>query len=124
MSLNRQFRLHSKGFTSAFQCGHRYHSKYFSLFYQSFPFKSLENLDNKGERTPLLGISIRKKDYKRAIERNRIKRIVRESYFAQIEALEKYQIVIRVKPGLNSRDKKALRLCIDTFLNAFLNSLS
>ena len=57
---------------------------------------------------PRLGITVSKKRARLAVERNRIKRIMRESYRLQQHNLSGFDIIVIAKPGITNLDNPAL----------------
>jgi len=57
---------------------------------------------------PRLGLAIAKKHIKHAHERNRLKRIIRESFRNNQSALSNIDIVVLSRPGVTNRDSAAL----------------
>jgi ribonuclease P protein component len=57
--------------------------------------------------TARLGIIVAKKNVKLAVERNRIKRLLRESFRHQRTDLPFYDVIVLVKKGANLFDNKA-----------------
>ena len=60
-----------------------------------------------------LGLVVAKKHAKRAVDRNEIKRIVRESFRHNQSKLENYDCVVLSRPGAKDLDKVQLRHMID-----------
>lgn len=60
-----------------------------------------------------LGLAVAKKNIKRAVDRNLVKRIIRESYRHQQHCLAGIDAVVLVRRDLSVRDKKRLRSSID-----------
>ena len=60
-----------------------------------------------------LGLAVAKKHLKRAVDRNRIKRLVRESFRQQRDLLEGLDIVVLVKPGIETADNRTLLDALD-----------
>jgi ribonuclease P protein component len=63
---------------------------------------------------PRLGLAIAKKYAKLAVQRNTIKRIVRESFRQQASHLPSLDIVVLARHKTKDYDKKQLRECIET----------
>ena len=61
-----------------------------------------------------LGISISKQNVKRAVDRNRLRRIVRESFRHHKNTLKKLDIVLILRSECTPLSKKALREIIDS----------
>ena len=59
-------------------------------------------------KTPRLGVSIKKRDYKLATQRNMLKRKVKNSFMYFIEDLPFIDFVVMVGPGVQPDDKKTL----------------
>ena len=59
-------------------------------------------------KTPRLGVSIKKRDYKLATQRNMLKRKVKNSFMGFIEDLPSIDFVVMVGPGVQPNDKKTL----------------
>lgn len=57
---------------------------------------------------PRLGLLVSKKAMKRAVDRNRIKRLVRESFRGHIEGLKAYDIIYVARAPLQQADNKAV----------------
>ena len=63
--------------------------------------------DQKSE-TARLGIIVAKKNVKLAVQRNRIKRLLRESFRNERESLPKLDIIVLAKKGANQTDNPAI----------------
>ncbi len=73
--LKRQFRLNKKSaFTATYRLNHTYHLGGVTLFV------GLKKKQDKYESTTRVGFVVSKKTHKRAVKRNRLKRLMRESY--------------------------------------------
>ena len=59
-----------------------------------------------------LGLTISRRVAKRAVDRNRLKRLARESFRAQ-RALPAFDFVVVAKPGAEQSDREALRASLD-----------
>ena len=59
-------------------------------------------------KTPRLGVSIKKRDYRLATQRNMLKRKVKNSFMYFIEDLPSIDFVVMVGPGVQPDDKKTL----------------
>lgn len=65
------------------------------------------SLDN-----PRLGVTVSKRNARLAVQRNQIKRIIRESFRLQQHKLVGFDIIVIAKPGVTELDNVALReLC-------------
>ncbi|MBN1684298.1 MAG: ribonuclease P protein component [Gammaproteobacteria bacterium] len=60
-----------------------------------------------------LGLILSKKNTKHAVDRNRIKRIIRESFRHYKAILNNFDIVVLVKKGTDQLDRKLLRKKLD-----------
>jgi ribonuclease P protein component len=57
---------------------------------------------------PRLGVTVSKKRARLAVQRNRIKRIMRETYRLQQHKLPGFDIIVIAKPGITQLDNPAL----------------
>ncbi len=64
-------------------------------------------------RTPRLALAVAKKHVASAVERNRIKRVARESFRRNARLLTGLDVVIVSRPGIGGADKAALRDALD-----------
>ncbi|WP_456377944.1 ribonuclease P protein component [Thiolapillus sp.] len=55
-----------------------------------------------------LGLAVAKKHVRRAVDRNRIKRLLRESFRHHQQQLKGLDLVVLVKPGIHKADNAAL----------------
>ena len=55
-----------------------------------------------------LGLAVAKKHVRRAVARNRIKRLIRESFRRHRDLLEGLDIVVLVRPGVEKADNATL----------------
>lgn len=60
-----------------------------------------------------LGFVISKKQIKLAVQRNRVKRLVRESFRHNAEQLQKLDFVVQARSGLTELDNQQIREMID-----------
>lgn len=67
-----------------------------------------------GGREARLGLAIAKKNLRLAVERNRVKRIIRESFRHNQDLLEGLDIVVLVKPTIRNRSNDTLFQSLDT----------
>ncbi|ADJ29860.1 ribonuclease P protein component [Nitrosococcus watsonii] len=89
-------------FKQAFTAGGRVSNKAFTVLYRS---NSLEY--------PRLGMAIPRKHFSRAVDRNRIKRLVRESFRQRQRVLGGRDLVVLSKPGINRRSNSELLSCLE-----------
>lgn len=90
--------LDSKAFEPVFEHGQRLHSPHFRLNVLLHPAPAL----------PRLGVVVSKRVDKRAVQRNRLKRLCRET-FRQAEALPSADFVFTAKPGAAAQTADVLR---------------
>lgn len=65
-----------------------------------------------GRPVARLGLTVSRRTAKRAVDRNRIKRLARES-FRQQAALAHWDFVVLARPGSGSAERVALRASLD-----------
>jgi len=63
-----------------------------------------------------LGLAIAKKHVKRAVDRSRIKRILRETFRARLNSLPALDMVFLAKLGIHKQNRQSLRLSADRIL--------
>lgn len=61
-----------------------------------------------GRAEARLGLAVAKKHLRRAVARNRIKRLIRESFRHHRQALAGLDLVVLVKPGIDAADNRSL----------------
>ena len=71
-----------------------------------------------------LGLAIAKKRAKRAVDRNRIKRVARESFRYHQQQLHGCELVIMNRDGAGKVDASTLRSSLDTLMNRLGSSLA
>ncbi|TKB46409.1 ribonuclease P protein component [Thalassotalea mangrovi] len=97
-SFNRESRLLTPGhFQQVFDHPSRYGSSHFTILVTS-------NKDDKNR----LGMAIAKKRVKLAVQRNRIKRLVRESFRLNQHKLPAVDLVVMVKSGIDQLENEAI----------------
>ena len=100
---NRESRLLTPGqFQSVFKKPIRFGSRHFTLLI--IP----TNLSDDSTKNNRLGLAIAKKRVKLAVQRNRIKRIIRESFRINQHDLPAIDIVVMVKSGIDQLDNKEI----------------
>ena len=100
---NRESRLLTPGhFQSVFKKPIRFGSRHFTILItpSTLPDNSCKN--NR------LGLAIAKKRVKLAVQRNRIKRIIRESFRLNQHELPPIDMVVMVKSGIDQLDNKVI----------------
>ncbi len=85
-------------FDRAFQSRQRFHTRCFRVHYCDAP-----------EDTARLGITLSRKVARRAHDRNRMKRLVRESFRLERHALPALDLVLLAKPELGSAGEDLLK---------------
>ena len=91
-------------FGRVFRAGRRHGDRYFSLVFAPAPGP-----------TPRLGLAISRKVSRRAVQRNRIKRVVREC-FRRRPDLPVVDIVVMARPGAATCDNRELTASIEALL--------
>lgn len=61
------------------------------------------------ENRPRVGLAIAKKRAKRAVDRNKLKRIIRESWRLNCQHYGNLDVVVMIKPGAHKNDNQVLR---------------
>ena len=90
----------------------------FQNVFNNPPVKAVSNeftfLAKPNERGyPRMGVTISKKVAKRAVDRNRIKRIIRETFRLKQHKLPGFDIIVIAKPGVTKLDNDALSDLLD-----------
>ncbi len=67
----------------------------------------------RGFKTPRLALAVAKKHVSSAVKRNRIKRVVRESFRRNVGLLTGLDVVVISRPALAGTDKESLRQALD-----------
>ncbi|MEM7208596.1 MAG: ribonuclease P protein component [Pseudomonadota bacterium] len=75
-------------------------------------FVALARSNNRGH--PRLGMAVAKKHLRRAVDRNRVKRLIRETFRLQQRNLDSVDIVVLVKSGISAHNKQVLRQSLDS----------
>lgn len=68
-----------------------------------------------------LGLAVSKKQLRRAVDRNRVKRMARET-FRQHENLSGFDLVLLCRPGVKGLDKSEIRHKLDTLFDKIARS--
>ena len=98
LEFNRESRLLTPGhFKQVFDNPIRYGSSHFTILVTS-------NLDSKNR----LGMAIAKKRVKLAVQRNRMKRLTRESFRKNQHKLPAVDLVVMVKSGIDQLDNAVI----------------
>lgn len=118
LASNRQFprnlRLRSnKDFQRVWQHPRKFNDRHFLLVV------SRNNLEH-----PRLGLGISKKKVNTAVARNRIKRVIRESYRQHWQQFDGTDIVVIAKQGAAELDKKTIRDQIEQLWQALKTYLT
>lgn len=64
---------------------------------------------------PRLGLAVAKRHVKHAVDRNRIKRVARESFRHHINELPNIDIMLLVRSGVTQLNNEELTLCLEKF---------
>ena len=100
---NRESRLLTPGhFQSVFKKPIRFGSSHFTILITP------SNLPDDSSKNNRLGLAIAKKRVKLAVQRNRIKRIIRESFRLNQHELPAIDMVVMVKSGIDKLDNKEI----------------
>lgn len=94
--------MNSEDFDSVFSCAKKFAEKNFLIL-------ARENKYNY----PRLGLIVAKKNVKLAVGRNRIKRIVRESFRNNKDLIKNVDVVFIAKSGIDKLNSKELRNQLD-----------
>ena len=93
-------------YTVVFRKSRRFSDRYWTVLVRS---------DAQGQAR--LGLAIAKKRAKRAVDRNRIKRVARESFRCHQHQLQGCELVIMNRDGADKVDAATLRLSLDTLMS-------
>ena len=69
---------------------------------------------------PRLGLAIAKRLMPRAVDRNRVRRLSRESFRAHLSALPNRDYVVFAREGLQHHEKKQIRHSLDGLMQAII----
>ncbi len=101
--LGRQYKLlNSAEFAAVFSHRKSFYGKYFSV-----------HVVRNGLDYPRMGLTVSKRVSKKAVQRNRIKRQIRESFRLQRMALPALDFVVVTKLGCAEQVNRALRVELD-----------
>ncbi len=105
---NRESRLLTPGhFQKVFSKPVRFGSRHFTVLTTEKPQTSISDKHNSVNKNRL-GLAIAKKKIKLAVQRNRIKRQVRESFRLNQHQIPAIDIVVMVKSGIDKLDNKTI----------------
>lgn len=77
------------------------------------------------EKFPRLGLAISKKSIKLSVQRNRIKRLIKEYFRTQIITTDQpIDFVVMAKKNINTLSNKKLLISLDTIFSKLINQLS
>jgi len=100
---NRESRLLTPGhFQSVFKKPIRFGSRHFTILITP------THLSKDSSKNNRLGLAVAKKRVKLAVQRNRIKRIIRESFRLNQHDLPAIDMVVMVKSGIDQLDNKEI----------------
>lgn len=97
--------LTAADYSQVFQKNRRYTDHYWTVLVHQAP-------GSAGR----LGLAIAKKRAKRAIDRNKLKRVAREAFRHHREQLESHQLVVMNRDAAGSADKETLRRSLNALL--------
>lgn len=70
-----------------------------------------------------LGLAVAKKHVRRAVDRNRIKRLLRESFRRHQQQLMGFDLVVLIKPGIHKVDNPTLFSSIEKHWQRLANAI-
>jgi ribonuclease P protein component len=94
----------------------RYADRYFTLLVASGRAK--------GQIGPRLGLAISRKQARRAVDRNRLKRLIREAFRHRQKDLPPVDIVVMVRSAACQLDNAGLAACLDRHMDALARQKS
>jgi ribonuclease P protein component len=97
--------LEASEYARVFECRQRVGDRYFTLVWHQH-----------GQGTARLGLAIARKQVRRAVDRNRLKRIARECFRQQRDALHGLDLVVMARAEAAKADKAALRASLDRLI--------
>ena len=100
-------------YAGVFRKNRRFSDRYWTVLFRS---------DAPGQAR--LGLAIAKKRAKRAVDRNRIKRVARESFRFHQQQLYGCELVIMNRDDAGKVDAPTLRSSLDTLMNQLSSSLA
>lgn len=123
-SFPREVRLlDASGYGQVFKRNKRLSDRYWIVL--GHRIQAPSNVEGAAERKPVssrLGLAIAKKRAKRAVDRNHIKRIARESFRHNRERLEGFDVVVMNKDKAASASSLELRQSLDTIWLELINN--
>ena len=109
LKLNKSVRLTGKNrFASVFRARHVRSNRYFLIHYAPDPAQAKINWAKAR-----LGITVSRKVHRSAVQRNRIRRQIRESFRLWRPILEYNDYVVRARPAAAQLDNAALRQALN-----------
>lgn len=108
--LSRQFRLLKPDeYSRVFKKPARFSDRYLTILaVEREKSEILDSLDSNLILNTRLGLAISKKNAKRAVDRNRIKRLIRESFRQNLHMLPAVDLVVMAKPVTKSADNQQI----------------
>jgi ribonuclease P protein component len=98
-------------FTRAYATGKRFANEFFTA-----------NAQGNDLTWPRLGISIAARNLRRAVDRNRVRRLIRESFRMHQQQLPPVDIVIGARPRVTSADRATLRSALEQLWRKIVSS--
>lgn len=112
LHLPRTARLNGKGaFDRVFASRKARTGRFFRIHYA--PVESPDGIGDGAASEPRMGMTVSRRISKRAVQRNRIRRQIRESFRLWRLRIEPFDYVVRALPGAEQVDNPALRLALD-----------
>ncbi len=103
-SFDRSKRLTTSAeFSTVFKKNKRSTDRYFTVLAHK----------QKGSEIARLGLAIAKRNVKKAHDRNRVKRIIRESFRLHQSKLSGFDLVVMIKPNADIDDNRALHRSLE-----------
>jgi ribonuclease P protein component len=102
-------------------------SQYSSIFKKAdykLSSPTLLILGTKSAISPRLGVIIAKKNIKGAVQRNRLKRIIRESFRLRQQDFDTIDMVVLVRPGLDKANNHDVFVQLNRLFDELINKLN
>jgi ribonuclease P protein component len=100
------------------------YSKVFQKADYKLSTSALLMLGSKSTLSPRLGIVVAKKNVKSAVQRNRLKRIIRESFRLRQEDFDTIDLVVLVRQGLDKMNNHDVFIQINKLFDELINKLN
>jgi ribonuclease P protein component len=114
-----------QGFTKASRLlGPSQFGKVFQKADYKLSTSTLLMLGSKSTLSPRLGIVVAKKNVKSAVQRNRLKRIIRESFRLRQEDFDTIDLVILVRQGLDKMNNNEIFVQVNNLFDELKSKLN